>query len=171
MTTTTQQDRRRPTVLRQLAALDKMSFAELKRKWKEMFGSDAPGYNRTFLIKRLSYRIQEDAYGGVSEDTPARLDQVLDAAGFDELGRPSQVKSATVDGDKMVPGTTLVRFWKEQRHVVTVLEKGFEYRGKPYRSLSAIAKEISGTKWNGPAFFGLRKKGKALVKRRNDDGI
>ena len=170
MTTTTQQDRSRPTDLRQLAALDKMSFAELKRKRKEMFGSDAPGYNRTFLIKRLSYRIQEEAYGGVSEDTRARLDQVLDAAGYDEIARPSQVQSATVDGDRMVPGTTLVRFWKEQRHVVTVLEKGFEYRGKPYRSLSAIAKAISGTKWNGPAFFGLRKKGKAQVKRRDGDG-
>jgi len=170
MTTTTQQDRSRPTVLRQLAALDKMSFAELKGKWKEMFGSDAPGYNRTFLVKRLSYRIQEEAYGGVSADTRARLDQVLDAAGFDELGRPSQIQAATAAGDKMVPGTTLVRYWKEQRHVVTVLEKGFEYCGKPYRSLSAVAKEISGTKWNGPAFFGLRKKGKAQVKRRDGDG-
>ena len=158
------------TVLRQLAELERMNLPDLKHKWRTVFGTEPPGYNRGFLIKRLSYKVQEDAYGGVSAETRSKLDGVLDAAGFDELGRPRKTSVATAAGDKMVPGTSLVRFWNDQRHVVTVLDKGFEYQGKPYRSLSAIAKEISGTKWNGPAFFGLRRKGKAAVSRENGNG-
>ena len=170
MTTTNQMGSLRPGVLTKLAAIERMSFEDLKLKWRAMFGTEPPGYNRGFLIKRLSYKVQEDAYGGVSAETRSKLDGVLDAAGFDELGRLRKTSVATTAGDKMVPGTSLVRFWNDQRHVVTVLDKGFEYQGKPYRSLSAIAKEISGTKWNGPAFFGLRRKGKAAVSRENGNG-
>ena len=170
MTKTKQKDGGLPGVLGEVVAIDKMSFADLKLRWREMFGTEAPGYNRPFLIKRLSYKVQEDAYGGVSIETRSKLDSVLDGAGYDELARPRQAMTVTVAGGRMVPGTTLVRYWNDQRHVVTVLDKGFEYRGKPYRSLSAIANEISGTKWNGPAFFGLRRKGKAAVSRENGNG-
>jgi hypothetical protein len=157
-------------IIRQLADLDRATVPELKRKWREMFGSESPGYNRTFIIKRLSYRIQEEAYGGVSAETRAALNAVLDAAGYDELGRPGKEPTVPVAGERMVLGTTLVRLWNDRRHVVTVLDNGFEYQGKPYRSLTAIATEISGSKWNGPAFFGLRQKGKATVRRRSGNG-
>jgi hypothetical protein len=69
-----------------------------------------------------------------------------------------------------VPGTLLVRHYQGERHTVTVLAEGFEYRGKPYRSLTAITREIAGVQWNGPAFFGLRGKDKVTVRRRGDDG-
>ena len=157
-------------IIRQLADLDRATVPELKQKWREMFGAETPGYNRTFLIKRLSYRIQEEAYGGVGTETRAALDAVLDTAGYDDLGRPSKAPTVPVAGEQMVPGTTLVRVWNDRRYVVTVLDDGFEFRGKPYRSLTAIATEISGTKWNGPAFFGLRRKGKATVRRRGSNG-
>ena len=157
-------------IIKRLADLDRATVPELKQKWREMFEGEPPGYNRTFLVKRLSYRIQEEAYGGVGTETRAALDAVLDAAGYDELGRPGKTPTVAVAGGQMVPGTTLVRIWNDRRHVVTVLDNGFEYSGKPYRSLTAIATEISGTKWNGPAFFGLRRKGKATVRRRGSNG-
>jgi hypothetical protein len=86
------------------------------------------------------------------------------------LGRQRATQAPRVREDQMVPGTTLIRYWKGERHTVTVLDEGFEYLGQPHKSLSAIAKKISGTKWSGPAFFGLRKKGSASVKRRGGDG-
>lgn len=157
-------------IIRQLAELDRLPYGELKQKWVGMFGAEPPGYNRVFLIKRLSYRIQELAYGGLRPETRAKLDAVLEAEGFDELGRPGAEPKPQMPGDGIVPGTVLVREFQGERHTVTVLADGFEYRGKPYRSLSSIAREISGCRWNGPSFFGLRGKGKTTVTRRGKDG-
>lgn len=157
-------------VIRKLAELERLPSGELKQRWVEMIGSEPPGYNRTFLIKRLSYRIQELAYGGLRPETRAKLDEVLDGAGYDELGRPGAQPKPQLPGNGIVPGTVLVRDFQGVRHTVTVLADGFEYRGKPYRSLSAIAREISGTQWNGPSFFGLRGKGNTTVRRRGSDG-
>jgi len=157
-------------IIRQLAELERLLFPELKRKWIDLFGTEPPGYNRIFLIKRLSYRIQELAYGGVRPETRAKLDAILDAEGYDEFGRAGSKPAPKLPGDGLVPGTVLVRHYQGQRHSVTVLAEGFEYRGKPYRSLTAIAREIAGVQWNGPAFFGLRGKGKTTVRRRGDDG-
>lgn len=157
-------------ILRQLAELERMPFAGLRKQWQELFGGEPPGYNRTFLIKRLSYRIQERAYGGIKPETRAELDRMLNEEGYDELGRLGPKEAPRIREDQIVPGTTLIRYWKGERHTVTVLDEGFEYLGQPHKSLSAIAKKISGTKWSGPAFFGLRKKGGASVKRRGSDG-
>ena len=109
-----------------------------------------------FLIKRLAYRIQELAYGGLQETTRRRMDRLLDDEGYDGLGVKSRAKK-TKPGDTLLPGTLLAREWQGERHEVIVGEdRNFEYRGMPYRSLSAVARAITGTRWNGPKFFGCR---------------
>ena len=139
-------------VLNQLAELDNLSISELKKKWRSLFETEPPRYNRTFLVKRLAYRIQELAYGGLSDETKARMDGILKTAGCDELGRLPHKKNSSA----YLPGTSFIREWRGERHEVLVLADGFEYRGRQFKSLSAIAREITGTRWNGPLFFGVR---------------
>ncbi len=160
----------KPNLIKQLAELETMPLADLNRKWTELFMTDPPGYNRAFLVKRLAYRIQELAYGGLGEDAQTRLNLALDAGGYDELGRANARPKAKPPAEGIVPGTLLVRDYQGERYTVTVIAGGYEFQGKPYKSLSPIAMEITGTRWNGPAFFGLRGAGKTTVTRRADDG-
>ena len=152
-------------IIRKLAELEKLPFTKLKQRWREAFGAEPPGYNRVFLTKRLAYHIQEEAYGGVSESTKSKLRRLIQAEGYDDLGRPTATGTRPLATDTIVPGTVLIREYQEKRYSVTVLEDGYEFEGRPYRSLTAIARRITGTNWNGPAFFGLRKSGKATVRR------
>ena len=143
-------------ILKQLAELESLPTEKLKARWRELNGSNPPGFNRQFLIKRLAYRIQELAYGGLEEMTHRRMDRLLDDEGYDDLGVKSRAKK-TKPGDTLLPGTLLAREWQGERHEVIVGEdRKFEYRGVPYRSLSAVARKITGTRWNGPKFFGCR---------------
>jgi hypothetical protein len=147
----------KPSILNQLAELDRFTPTEIKERWRALFGSEPPVYKRPFLIKRLAHRIQELAHGGLSEATRRRMDEILDDAGYDENGvfkKDKRIfrKSPTAP----VAGTRLIREWNGESHEVTALRVGFEYQGRQYKSLSAIAREITGTRWNGPAFFGLR---------------
>lgn len=152
--TTTQA--KQPGVLKQLAELDGLSTEDLKARWMTLDGKEPPKFNRQLLIKRLAYRIQEIAHGGLTDDDRARMDQVLDEQGFNDIGvKLGGGKAGPVD--RPIPGTRLVREWRGERHEVTVLAEGFEYRGRPYRSLSALARQITGTAWNGVIFFGLRR--------------
>jgi hypothetical protein len=145
-------------VLRQLAELDRMGLEALVERWRILMGTEPRHNNRIYLVKRLAYRIQELAFGGLTQDDRERMDRVLDAEGYDELGlkREAPKRRSKGVGARFIPGTILVREWGGDRHEVRVLESGFEYRGMPYRSLSALARLITGTSWNGPAFFGLR---------------
>ena len=133
-----------------LAALKSMPAAQLKEQWRELFGTEPPPYNRPFLESRLAYRIQELAYGGLKPETVRRLEQI----GEELDGGKIEVRRARHD-QKPIVGTRLVREWRGAEHIVTVLADGFEWQGRPYRSLSAIARAITGTRWNGPLFFGL----------------
>jgi Protein of unknown function (DUF2924) len=137
------------SVLTQLAALKSAPIADLKQKWRDLFDREAPPYNRRFLESRLAYRIQELAYGGLSAEALERLDAL---AG--ELEGKSRRRSALAS--RPIAGTCLIREWKGVEHRVTVGHSDFEYQGRPYRSLSAIAKCITGTQWNGLVFFGLK---------------
>ena len=147
----------RASVLRQVVALEGMSTPDLKARWRELYGKEPPGFNRQFLIKRLAYRIQELAYGGLSEQTRDRLTQVLKDEGYDSLGRKTGRRSIKGSEKRLTPGTVLVREYDGDLHHVNVVTGGFEYRGMFYKSLSAVARRITGTRWNGPRFFGLRK--------------
>ncbi len=133
-----------------LAALKTMPVAQLKEQWRELFGTEPPPYNRPFLESRLAYRIQELAYGGLKPETVRRLEQM----GEELDGGKVEVRRARHDR-KPIVGTRLVREWQGTEYTVTVLADGFEWQGRPYRSLSAIARAITGTRWNGPLFFGL----------------
>jgi hypothetical protein len=138
------------SVLAQLVALKTAPVAELKQKWRDLFDRDPPPYNRRFLESRLAYRIQELAYGGLSEETLERLDALAD-----ELDGKAP-KRRTLLASRPIAGTRLVREWNGVEHCVTVRQQDFEYQGRPYKSLSAIARHITGTRWNGLIFFGLK---------------
>src|SRR5688572_12010247 len=139
------------TVLAQLAALKTAPIANLKHKWRQLFESEPPPYNRRFLEHRLAYRIQELAYGGLKSETLKRLrvlGEQLDGGNLSNRRRHSD--------DRPIAGTRLIREWQGVEHCVTVRDEGYEYQGCPYQSLSAIARAITGTRWNGWVFFGLK---------------
>lgn len=141
----------KPSVLAQLSALKGAPAGALKAHWRELFDTEPPPYNRRFLESRLAYRIQELAYGGLSRDTMDRLKamakQYANQKPADRKARPLL---------RPVSGTRLIREWRGIEHCVTVRPNDFEYLGKPYKSLSSVAREITGTKWNGWVFFGLK---------------
>ena len=128
-----------------LNALSALDRAGLKQLWRELYAGPAPPQaSRALLIYALAYRIQQDAYGGLSAASRKRLRQMAQT-----LQAKAQQRSP------LVPGTRLIRQWRGQRHEVRVLESGYSYRGTRYTSLSAIACLISGTHCSGPRFFGL----------------
>lgn len=138
-------------VLARLAALKDAPIADLKQQWRDLFGTEPPPYNRPFLESRLAYRTQELAYGGLKPETLARLEAL-----GEQLDGGNPVLRRIRGDDKPVAGTRLVREHRGVEHIVTVLQDGYEWQGRPYRSLSAIARAITGTRWNGWAFFGLQ---------------
>ena len=138
------------TVLAQLAALKTAPIGVLKQKWRDLFDREPPPYNRRFLENRLAYRIQELAYGGLSEETLERLDVLADELEGKKPRRHSSLET------RPIAGTRLIREWRGVEHCVTVRQQDFEYQGRSYKSLSAIARQITGTRWNGLVFFGLK---------------
>jgi len=140
-------------VLARLAALKELSVKQLKAEWAKLFETEAPNNSRSFLEQRLAYRLQELTFGGLSK--PVR--QLLDALA-DEVEGKKVRKSVISDPRNPVIGTRLVREWNGTEHVITVLKDGFDWQGRRYKSLSAIARDITGTQWNGYRFFGLRER-------------
>jgi Protein of unknown function (DUF2924) len=140
------------TVLARLAALKIAKTTELKQQWRELFGTEPPPYNRRFLESRLAYRIQELVYGGLKPETLERLAAI--AEGLDG-GDPSRRRRRAAQ-DRPIAGTRLIREWRGVEHCVTVRDDDFEYQGRPYKSLSAVARAITGTRWNGLIFFGWK---------------
>ena len=140
-------------VLAQLAALQHMSVNELKIKWEALLGTTAPNNARAFLELRISHRIQELTYGGLSRDTRRTLELLAD-----EVEGKVTRKNMAADPRNPMPGTRLIREWEETEHTVTVLGDGYDLAGRKFKSLSAVAKAITGTSWNGFRFFGLRDK-------------
>jgi len=139
------------TVLAQLAALKDAPAPLLKAKWRALFDTEPPPYNRRFLESRLAYRIQELAYGGLKRETVERL-RVLGKQYDGRAGTRAKGRSERMP----IAGTRLIREWQGIEHCVTVRGDGFEYQGRPYKSLSAIARAITGVRWNGWVFFGLK---------------
>jgi hypothetical protein len=146
------------SVLKQIADLQNLSHAQLQQLWRTLYGKEPTAFNRPYLIKRLAYRIQEIAYGGLSETARKTMDEILDTHGFDENGGSLDGRRTERKRKMGVPvvGTRLVREWNGRTYEVTVVYGGFEYEGRRYRSLTAIATAITGTHWNGRAFFGLK---------------
>ncbi|XXF79765.1 DUF2924 domain-containing protein [Myxococcaceae bacterium GXIMD 01537] len=152
-------------VPQQLAALASMSVPELAEKYLEVYGEPTRSRNKAYLQKRLAFRIQELAEGGLSARAVARISEMGDALPERwrmrqvEEKKPSTPSPAAADGRDArlpAPGTVLTRVYKGTQHRVTVREGGFEYEGQLHRSLSSVAKLITGTAWNGFSFFGLK---------------
>jgi len=141
----------RGSVLARVMALKITPTPELKRQWRELIGSEPPLYSRKYLESRLAARLQELVYGGLKPETKERLR----AMGEQLDGGNVALRRARVDG-RPIAGTRLVREWAGVEHCVTVLADGFEWAGRPYKSLSAVARAITGTRWNGWTFFGLK---------------
>lgn len=141
------------TVLAQLAALKRLSVNQLKVKWKDLFATAAPNNSRAFLEHRIAYRLQELTHGGPDRETRRMLDLLAD-----EVEGHARRKHQIVDPRNPVTGTKLLREWDGKEHTVTVLKDGFEWQGSTFKSLSAVAREITGTQWNGYRFFGLRER-------------
>jgi hypothetical protein len=144
-------------VLAQLAEIQQLPTPELKERWRALYSSEPPSGSRSYLIKRLCHRVQELAYGGVSDATRARLREHLEQTGLATEGTDAAHTAQRRGGQgQPVAGTTFTREWHGERHEVTAIDGGFEYRGRKFRSLSAIAKAITGAHWSGNLFFGLR---------------
>ena len=134
-----------------LAALKTTPTPELKNQWRDLFDSEPPPFNRRYLESRLAYRIQELTYGGLKPETVKRLEEL-----GDELEAEAAPNRKRRHEGKPIAGTRLIREWQGVEHVVTVTRDGYEWQGRPYRSISAIARAITGTRWNGWTFFGLK---------------
>ncbi|SFD42995.1 Protein of unknown function [Roseivivax sediminis] len=134
-----------------LAALKTATTPELKAQWRDLFDSEPPPFNRRYLESRLAYRIQELVYGGLNPETVRRLEKL-----GQELDGGNRKKSRVRADLQPIAGTRLIREWQGVEHVVTVTSDGFDWQGRPYKSLSAIARAITGTRWNGWVFFGLK---------------
>lgn len=141
-----------PSVLIRLASLKTMSAAELKQQWRDLFESQPPPFNRRYLESRLAYRVQELIYGGLKPETIRRLERLGEEFDGGDKGK----RSIRADRDRPITGTRLLREWQGLEQIVTVTADGFEWKGRPYKSLSAIARAITGTRWNGWVFFGLK---------------
>lgn len=139
------------TVLARVAALQTQPITNLKQQWRDLFETEPPPYNRRFLEHRLAYRIQELAYGGLKPETIRKLKAIAEDL---DGGNPARRRQSAKD--RPIAGTRLIREYQGIEHCVTVRDEDFEYQGRPYQSLSAIARAITGTRWNGLLFFGLK---------------
>lgn len=139
------------TIRAQLAALPSLPMAELWALWDQHFPRRPDHRNRNYVESRLAYRIQERAYGALLPN----VRKLLVEAG----AKRSKIKTNVGRGTPalLMPGTTLIREWEDRQHRVTVTPDGlYELDGQVFKSLSAAARHITGTRWNGPRFFGLR---------------
>jgi hypothetical protein len=132
-----------------LARLPGLDATALRAEWERLHRRPPPGdITRDLLLRGIAHRLQEQAFGGLS---PAAVSQ-LETSGAPAT-RPGQTRRA--GSGRLKPGTVLVRGWRGRTHTLVVREGGFEYRGRLYRSLSLIAREITGAHWSGPRFFQL----------------
>lgn len=130
----------------ELARLQSLCRLELMDEWQRLWGSEAPcRISQNLLLLAFAYRLQEQLYGGLKPHIKSKLRQI--AEGQSNIQPVPQIKN----------GTRLLREWRGSTHEVLVLGDGVQYRGEKYRSLSEVAKVITGSKWSGPVFFGLRK--------------
>ena len=136
------QNENNESVRRQLLALGQMTQEEMIEKWKDLFGVQPPQYGRVFMRKRLAHRIQELFYGGLPEMLKT---QMLE-----------QKKLPKRNAGIFKPGNRIIREWHGVAHEVIIRNNGVEYQGVIYRSLTAVAKKITGVHWNGKTFFGVK---------------
>jgi hypothetical protein len=135
----------------EIGRLPALSLLELRNRWKTLFGHPAPkSLRRSFLARAVAYQMQVEAYGGLSVATKRRLREIATAVRNGDA-------NAVLGTVRIRPGTQMIRQWQDTTHTVTALVEGFEWNGRNYKSLSAVANAITGTNWNGFAFFGVKR--------------
>ena len=147
----------RTSVEDEIAHLRGLDLRGLRARWQSVFGGSAPAHlPKHLLLAIIAYRLQADRFGDLDHET--RL--VLDRTGVKESGAATSARLMTLDMKRteLMPGTVLVREWDRKSQRVMVMANGFAWNGQTYDSLSKVALAITGTKWNGPRFFGLREK-------------
>jgi hypothetical protein len=135
----------------EIGRLPALSLLELRNRWKTLFGHPAPkSLRRNFLTRAVAYQMQVEAYGGLSVATKRRLREIARAVRNGDA-------NAVLGSSRIKPGTQMIRQWQNATHTVTALAEGFEWNGRTYKSLSAVANAITGTNRNGFAFFGIKR--------------
>jgi hypothetical protein len=135
----------------EIGRLPALSLLELRHRWKTLFGHPAPkSLRRNFLARAVAYQMQVEAYGGLSAATKRRLREIANAVRNGDA-------NTTLGSSRIKTGTQMIRQWQGTTHTVTALVEGFEWDGRTYKSLSAVANAITGTNWNGFAFFGIKR--------------
>ena len=138
----------------EIARLRDLDLLALRKRWLNLVGRPAPKFfRRKFLVRAVAYQMQVAAFGGLSDKTRRRLREIAEAV---RTGNEHAVLATR----RVSPGTQLIRHWREKTYSVTVLDDGFAWNGARFASLSAIAGAITGTNWNGYAFFGLKQRSK-----------
>jgi hypothetical protein len=133
-----------------LARLPTLEIGELRQQWRALYKAEAsPHLSRELLVRAVAYRMQEVALGGLRPGRQHQLRQI--AQQFKQTGAAN-----TPPRPELKPGTRLVREWQGRTYDVLVLDDGFSWQNTRYRSLSALARKITGTAWSGPLFFGLK---------------
>jgi len=141
---------------REIAHLLQLDDAALKQRWTTVFKADpSPHFGRLLMVRAIAYRLQEKAFGCLKKSTERLLDRISSAPAEDALKRLPKGRASA--------GTVLIRQWRGVRHRVTVLDDEVVYRSQRYKSLSEVARLITGTRWSGPLFFGLRRRQKEVV--------
>ena len=152
-----------PPVLAQIARLPELPMPEIKALWQKLFSADTPNYNRPFLERRIAYRLQEVEFRKVDaslmERNQRRIEALLEAGNSKK--RDSDTRPAV--------GTVLTREYRDVEYCVVAIADGqYEFNGRMYPSLSMIAREITGTRWSGPLFFGLKGPAKPETSARKE---
>ena len=155
-------------ISRELAALQRMSVGELQAKYTEVFGEATNGRNKAWLQKRIAWRIQANAFGGLTDRASKRARELANESDLrvtapqtaseseSLLSSKQPVKRLRPQDDRLPPvGDYVTRVYKNAEHIVQITHEGFEYEGKNYKTLTAIAKRITGQHWNGFRFFNL----------------
>jgi len=140
-------------LVREIASLSALDARALRQKWRALFDADPSLYlGRSFMVQALAYRLQERAIGGLKPATLRILDRVVESQ--------SKTAGERVPVRRASAGSVLIREWRGVSHRVTVLDHEVVYRGRRYRSLSEVARVITGAHWSGPLFFGLKRRGR-----------
>ena len=139
-----------PLEITRLSALD---LPALRQRWAALFGAEpSPNFGRALLIRAIAHRLQEQASPGLKPATQRLLDRIAD--------NPSKDAPRSIPQPRATAGTVLIRQWRGVSHRVTVLDTNVVYQGQRYKSLSEVARAITGTRWSGPLFFGLKGRAK-----------
>jgi len=163
--TPTRADADRQRIAQELQRLRELETYDLQVRWRRVFGRSAPHHlPKHLLLRILAYKLQADAFGDLDRGTVRLLEQIArDAAKAKTKGdRLSKVVPPVEETRGLKPRTLLVREHEGVLHRVTVQVRGYEWKGQTFRSLSEVARAITGTRWNGPRFFGLRQSGASI---------